>query len=152
MILRALTFLLLALSPLLSLAQPAGVTANEPVINFKLPGLNDDGIRTSLLRGNEARYINANQIDLVAMQYTLFVEDGSNKVDTTLLAPTASVFLGGKHYKVQGSEGVRIIRDELDLIGTRWTYETDQKKNRHIVLENNVRVVFRSLHLGNILK
>ncbi len=134
------------------LAQPSGVTANEPIINFKLPVLNEEGIRTSLLRGNEARYINANQIDLVAMQYTLYSDDGSNQVDSTLLAPSASVFLSGKHYKVQGAEGVRIVRDDLDVMGTQWSFALDEKKNRQITLENNVKVVFRKLHIGNILK
>jgi hypothetical protein len=154
MILRAATFfvVLLALGPLLSLAQPAGVTANEPIINFKLPVLNEEGNRSSLLRGDEARYISASQIDLVAMQYTLFDETVANKVDTTLLAPSATVFFANKRYKVQGIEGVRIVRDDLDVGGTNWTFEIDEKKDRHIVIENKVRVVFRTLHLGNILK
>jgi len=152
MILRATTFFLLTLSPLLSFAQPAGVTANAPITNFKLPEYNDDGVRTSLLRGNEARYINSSQIDLVAMNYALFKEDGSNQTDTTLLAPSASVFHTGKRYKVQGKEGVRIVRDDLDLGGTQWTFDIDEKKNRHIILETNVRVIFRTLNLGNILK
>lgn len=152
MIFRAITLLLLALSPLLSFAQPSGVTANAPIINFKLPDYTDDGIRTSLLLGNEARRISDTQIDLVAMNYTLFKADGSNQADTTLLAPSASVFHTGKNYKVQGNEGVRIVRDDLDLTGTNWIFETDEKKTRHVTLEKNVHVVFRTLNLGNILK
>ena len=150
--LRAAIVLSLALSPLLSIAQTSGVTANAPIVNFKLPVFNDAGIRTSLLRGNEARYINASQIDLVAMTYTLFKEDGSNQVETTLLAPSASVFLANKRYKVQGTEGVRIVRDDLDVSGALWSFETDERKNRHIVLEQNARVVFRTMNIGNILK
>jgi len=152
MILRAFTFLLLALSPLLSRGQSNAVTANEPIINFKLPVLNDEGVRTSLFRGNEARRINDNQIDLVAMQYTIFKPDGSHQAETTLLAPSASVFITQKRYKVQGTEGVRIVRDDLDVLGTVWSFETDEKKNRHVMIENNVRVVFRTLNIGNILK
>lgn len=153
MILRALTLLLFALIPLLCEAQPAAVTANAPIINFKLPELNEDGIRISLLRGNEARRINDNQIDLVAMQYTIFKPDGSNQAQTTLLAPSASVFFSNqKKYNVQGTEGVRIVRDDLDVMGTAWNFEIDEKKNRHVRIENNVKVVFRTLNIGNILK
>lgn len=153
MILRALTFLLLALSPLLSRAQSTAVTANEPIINFKLPELNDEGVRISLFRGNEARRINDNQIDLVAMQYTIFKPDGSNQAETTLLAPSASVFFTTqKKYNVRGNEGVRIVRDDLDVMGTVWSFEIDEKKNRHVRIENNVRVIFRTLNIGNILK
>ncbi|MFT3869597.1 MAG: hypothetical protein QM715_14170 [Nibricoccus sp.] len=152
MTLRAFTLLLFALSPLLCEAQPTAVTANAPIINFKLPELNDDGNRISLLRGNEARRINDNQIDLVAMQYIIFKPDGSNQAETSLLAPTASVFFNQKRYKVQGAEGVRIVRDDLDVAGVQWTFETDEKKNRHVVIENNVKVVFRTLNIGNILK
>lgn len=145
---RAFTFLLLALSPLTGLAQSSAVTANAPITNFKLPVLNDEGIRSSLLRGTEARYINASQIDLVGMQYMTFIEDGSNKIDTTLMAPTASVFIVNNKVKVQGEEGVRLVRDDLDVSGTHWTYDHAQKK---ITLDENVRVVFRT-ELKGILK
>lgn len=150
---RTTLFLLFVLSPLACWAQKSGVTTNAPIINFKLPGYNDDGVRTSLLRGDEAHRISDTQIDLIAMQYTIFKEDGSNQAETTLLSPSASVFLNNnKRYKVQGSEGVRIVRDDLDLGGKNWTFEADEKKNRHVLLEANVRVVFRNFNMGNILK
>lgn len=154
MIARAIiASLLLALVPLPGRAQSAGVTTTAPIVNFKLPIYNDAGLRKSLFRGNEARRIGTGQIDIVAMQYTLYKEDGSNEADTTLLAPSASVFLtANKPYKVQGAEGIRIVRDDLDLHGTRWTFETDEQQNRHVTLETNVRVVFRTLQLGNLLK
>jgi hypothetical protein len=140
-------FLLLVLSSLLSLAQ-SSVTASAPVINFKLPVLNEQGMRTSMLRGSEAHYINDTQIDLVGMQYTTFVEDGTNAVDTTLLAPVASVFIVNNKVKVHGDEGVRLIRQDIDVTGEKWTYDHDQKK---ILIERNVRVIF-CIELKDILK
>jgi hypothetical protein len=155
MTLRITVILLLALTPLVSLAQPSSVTANAPVINFKLPGLNDEGLRTSLLRGNEARYVNASQIDLVGMQYTIFAEGSPTKVDTTLLAPTASVFIINNKIKVHGEEGMRLINDDLDVSGEKWTYEHAGKNDpnpRKITIERNVRVVFRLAEMKDILK
>jgi hypothetical protein len=144
---------LLVLSPALSLAD-SSVTPNAPVINFKLPVLNDQGIRTSLLRGSEARYVDSAHIALSGMQYTTFVEDGSNKVDSTLLAPTADVVIDNNTIKVHGEETVRLIRSDVDVTGEKWTYTHETKNEstpRKIVIERNVRVVFRT-ELKDILK
>ena len=145
---RALSFLIFALSPLLALAADPGVTANAPVTNFKLPILNDAGYRSSLLRGSEARYISASQIDLIGMQYTTFIGDGTNELDSTLLAPTATVFFDHNKVKVHGEDSVRLIRKNVDVTGERWTYDHDQKR---ILIEQNVRVVFQ-IELHDILK
>jgi len=145
---HALSSLLFALCPLLTQAADSGVTPNAPVTNFKLVILNDEGFRSSLLRGSEARYINASQIDLVGMQYTTFIEDGTNEIDSTLLAPTATVFVDKNKVKVHGDEGVRLIRKNVDVTGERWTYEHSQKR---ILIEKNVHVVFH-IELKDILK
>jgi hypothetical protein len=153
MMLRALPVLLLLLSSALTAAE-SGVAASAPVINFKLPVLNEQGIRTSLLRGSEARYISSTQIDLVGMQYTTFIENTTNEVDTTLLAPTASVLIDNEKVLVRGNENVRLIRNNVDVTGEQWAYEQSGKKGstpKKIVIERNVRVVFQ-IELKNILK
>jgi len=144
---RILALALIILSPLMTLAQST-VTASAPVKNFKLPVLNEQGVRTSLLRGNEARYVNASQIDLSGMQYMAFVENNANEVETTLLAPSATVNIVKNKIKVHGDEGVRLVRNDLDVTGERWTYDHDQRK---ITIGKNVRVVFRT-GLKDILK
>jgi hypothetical protein len=141
----AVSFSLLAAG--LLLADPI-VTPNAPITNFKLPVLNEQGIRTSLLRGTEARYVSASQIELSEMQYSTFLDDGSNKVDTTLLAPSATVLIDDNKVRVQGEEGVRLVRSDIDVIGLHWMYDHSQKK---ITLEKDVRVVFRT-ELKDILK
>jgi hypothetical protein len=139
--------LVLTLTALSAAAQP-GVMANAPVKFFKLPILNQAGVRTSLLRGNEARYISATQIDLIDMQYTTFVEDGSNRVEATLLAPVASVLTQQNEVKVHGDETVRFIRDDVEVTGSKWTYDRNQKK---ISIDQDVRVLFRA-ELKGLLK
>jgi hypothetical protein len=154
MIQRVTLFLLLTLCPLLGLADSSKITANAPVTNFKLSILNDEGLRSSLLRGTEARYINDTQIDLVEMQYTIFSPANPTKVETTLLAPSASVFIVNKAVKVHGDEGVRFIRDDLDVSGENWTYEHPKKNDpapRKLSIEKNVRVTFRA-QMSDILK
>lgn len=151
--LRALTVLLLVLGSALNAAD-SGVAANAPVINFKLSILDEQGSRTGLLRGNEARYISSSQIDLVAMQYTTFLENGTNEVDSTILAPTASVLIENGKARVQGNESVRLIRKNVEVTGEQWTYNHPGKKDstpKKIVIERNVRVVFQ-IELKDILK
>lgn len=153
MMLRAIPALMILISSALTAAE-SGVAASAPVVNFKLPVLNEQGIRTSLLRGSEARYISSTQIDLVGMQYTTFIENTTNEIDSTLLAPTASVLIENEKVFVHGNEKVRLIRKNVDVTGEQWTYEQAGKKGstpKKIVIERNVRVVFQ-IELKNILK
>jgi len=137
---RAIPFLISALCPLLSFAAEHGVTTDAPITNFKLSVLSDEGFRSSLLRGSEARYISNSQIDLVGMQYTTFIEGEAGELDATLLAPTATVFIDHNKVKVHGDENVRLLRKNLDVTGEQWTYD---HSNKRILIEKNVHVVFR---------
>jgi hypothetical protein len=145
---RALPFLFSIFCPLLATADNPGVTANAPVTNFKLTLLTDEGFRSSLLRGSEARYISDTQIDLVGMQYTTFLEGAAGELDATLLAPSASVFIDKNKVKVHGDENVRLLRKDLDVTGEQWTYDHAQKR---ILIEKNVHVIFR-IEMKDILK
>lgn len=153
MILRAITVLLFGLGSALNAAD-SGVAANAPVINFKLTLLDEQGNRTGLLRGDEARYISSSQIDLIAMQYTTYIENSANEIDSTLIAPTASVFMENGKARVHGNDSVRLIRKNIEVTGEQWTYEHSGKNNatpKMIVIERNVRVVFQ-IELKDILK
>ena len=153
MMLRALPLLLLAFGSTLTAAE-TGSAPNEPVINFKLPVLNEQGFRTSLLRGSEARYISTSQIDLVGMQYTTFKEKSNNEVETTLLAPTATVFIDQHKVRVSGNDSVRLIGKGVDVTGEKWTYEHAGKNDttpKKIIIERNVHAVFQT-ELKDILK
>jgi len=145
---RAIPFLLSVLCPLLASAADHGVTTDAPVTNFKLSILSDEGFRSSLLRGSEARYISNSQIDLVGMQYTTFIEGEAGELDATLLAPTATVFIDHNKVKVHGDENVRLLRKNLDVSGEQWTYD---HANKRILIEKNVHVVFR-IEMKDILK
>ena len=151
---RVLALFLALLCPLLATAADHGVTADAPITEFKLTVLSDEGFRSSLLRGSEARYVNDNQIDLVGMQYSTFMENEAGDLDATLLAPTATVFINNKKVKVQGDGAVRLLRKDLDVTGEKWTYEHAGKHDstpKKLVIEKNVHVIFR-IEMKDILK
>lgn len=122
---------------------------NAPVKKFRLPGFNDQGFRTSLLQGDEARMISATQIDLKEMHFTLFQGDEKNSVDSTLLAPVATVLIQDQNkIVVQGEGSVRFIRPDIDASGQQWKYEHAEK---HLTMHKDVRLVIRA-ELKDILK
>lgn len=122
---------------------------NAPVKKFRLPQFNEQGFRTGLLEGDEARLISQTQIDITEMHFTIFSGDESNTVDTTLLAPTATILIPDpQHVVVEGKGPVRVVRSDLDASGVDWTYLHAEKK---VSMRKNVHVVFRS-ELTNLLK
>jgi len=122
---------------------------NAPVKKFRLPQFNDQGFRTGLLEGDEARLISQTQIDIKEMHFTVFSGDENNAVDTTLLAPTATIHIPDpQHIVVEGKGPLRVVRSDLDASGADWTYAHAEKK---ISMRKHVHVIFRS-ELTDLLK
>lgn len=134
--------------PVLIRADDSAARPNAPISQFKLPTFNSEGNRVSLLRGAEARYVSPTQIDLTAMDLTLYFGDGTDRVDTVLRAPSASVLLNDSKIRVRGDQQVHVTREDLDATGERWTYD---HTDRRILIEKNVHVVFR-MELKDLLK
>ena len=139
---------------LFSLLAPAAFSAglsgvNAPVKKFRLPSFNDQGFRTSLLEGETATMISPTQIDMKEMHLTLFTGDEKGSVDTTLLAPLATVrILEQNKILVEGKSSVRLVRSDLDVSGEDWAYRHSDK---HLAIRKNVRVVVHA-ELNDILK
>jgi lipopolysaccharide assembly outer membrane protein LptD (OstA) len=124
----------------------ASVETNAPVKNISLPTFTKDDYRSVLLRGNEALFVSAQQINVTGMQLTMFAGDATNRVETVIISPEARFF--PDRNVAEGEHNVRVLRDDVEMSGTKWTYDKDQKK---VVLEGNVRVIFR-VQLKDILK
>ena len=124
----------------------SSVIANAPVKNLRLPGFNDAGHRTSLLRAGEARYISQTQIDVLELNFAQFAGDGSTETVNLLLAPAATVTIAGKnHYLISGKQSVRLIAPKAEATGEDWTYEHHDKSDHgRLVMNKNVRVVFHT--------
>ncbi len=126
-----------------------GQADGTPVKHFRLPTFNDQGYRSSLLVGDEATIVSAAQIDIKEMHFTLFTGDETNAIDTTLLAPVATVRIQEhSHTIVDGKGPVRVVRTDLDASGENWTFAYPEKK---LTMRANVHVVIRA-PLGDLLK
>lgn len=133
--------------PVLFAANTTGLHA--PVTKFRLPSFNDQGFRSTMLEGTEAKIISTSQIDMKDMQFTLFTGDENSTVDTTLVAPTATVrILEKNQISVEGGNSVRLVRDDLDAYGENWSYRHAEKR---LIMRKNVRVVIHA-QLNDILK
>jgi hypothetical protein len=135
---------LLLLAP--NLGRAVEDTSSEPAKNFILPTFTSEGYYKMRLCGSEARMLTLRLIEFDDMKLTVFSGDASNHVDSVLLSPLARVSLDEDIARGPGS--IRLIRDDLDLTGERWTYDHAKKS---ISIAKNVRVVFHS-ELTDLLK
>ncbi|MFA5263814.1 MAG: hypothetical protein WC378_08295 [Opitutaceae bacterium] len=136
-------FLALALAAS-TLAVP--IETSAPVKKFSLPTFTPEGPRSMLLRGEEARFKTAQQIDITEMQLTLFDGKPDEKVDTVFVSAAATFF--PSRQVAEGDKGVRIVRPDVEMYGEKWIYEHQRKK---VVIDGRVRVIFRA-QLKDILK
>jgi hypothetical protein len=135
-------FLLLSPSPFLLRARE--ITA--PARNWVLPLFTPEGYRSMIARGSEARAATNHRFEVTNLNLTLFTGDAATAVDTVILSPQATFLPDEK--RAHGEKSVRVIRDDVEASGTRWTYWHDQKK---ISLDGDVRVTFQA-ELKDLLK
>jgi len=125
--------------------RPTSLTANAPVINFRVPTFNGE-YRSWLLCGAEGIYVNDNRLDVVDLNLTVFSGDASNRVESVFLSPSAVVLLNEK--RVRGPGALRLITDDFEAAGEDWIYDHPQKK---VSIHRDVRVVFHA-RLNDILR
>lgn len=133
--------------------QPARTGAASPAVsaspatNWVLPLFTDrEGYRSMTLRGSEIRPAADGSIGVTDLSITVFSEDAQARVDSVLLSSHAT-FLP-KANRAAGDGAVRLIRDDLEVNGTGWTYDHAGKK---VSIRRNVRVAFKA-QLNDILK
>jgi hypothetical protein len=143
---RSLSLLLLAAAGPCASLLAAPIEAGAPIKYFSLPVFTNEGFRSMLLKGNEAVLVGTQRIDVTDMTLTVFTGKADNRVDTVMTSTLASFFPQEK--RAEGDKGVRIIRDDVDMTGTRWKYDHPGKK---VVIDGNVRVIFPT-QLVDILK
>jgi hypothetical protein len=105
-----------------------------------------EGYRQMSVRGSEVHPAGPGEINVTDLSITIYSGDAAAHVETMLLSPTASFFT--KVNRASGEKSVRVIRDDLEATGTRWTYDQAQKK---VSLDGRVRIVFNA-ELKDLLK
>lgn len=128
------------------LSASAESIATAPIVNFKLPTFTSEGYRSMLLHGGEAVIPDAQKIDVKQMHLTLFNKKRDEKV-TTIFLSTFATFYPQRQF-AEGDKGVRVIRDEVEASGERWSYD---HKTEKIEIDGDVHVTFRD-QLTDILK
>ena len=120
-----------------------------PVKKFRLPTFNAEGFRTGFLTGEEALIVSAGQIDIKEMHLSTFSGDEAGTLETTLLAPVATVRVQEREQiRVEGKQSVRLVRPEVDATGQDWEYD---HQNKRLLIRSDVHVVYRAV-LKDFLK
>lgn len=128
-------------------SQAAPPPAAVPAKNWVLPLFTaKEGFRSMTLRGSEVKPVGTARVEVVDLSITVFSGDAAANVETMLLSPAASFF--PKEKRATGEKTVRLIRDDIELVGEGWAYDHEGKR---VSLARNVRVVFRA-QLNDILK
>ncbi len=118
------------------------IRAPAPVKNFSLPFFNDEGFRTMLIRGNEARLANPAKPELTDVTVSLFSGDAANRVEAVLLATEATVDTAAK--TVVGTGPMRLVQEEFEATGERWFYDYNDPDTINLRIERKARIVFRA--------
>ena len=122
------------------------ITANTPIVNFRLPTFTPDGHRSWLIRGSEAMVHDQNLIDVRELALTIFTGDASDRIETMILSPVAQV--APNDQLARGPQSIRLINDAFEATGTGWEYVYREKK---VSLHRSVRVTIHS-ELKDLLK
>jgi hypothetical protein len=114
--------------------------ATNPAVNWVLPLFTDaDGFRSMTLRGSTVKPGPGGGIAVTDLNITVFSGDAAARVETVLLSHAAMFY--PKESRAAGTDGVRAIRDEIEVTGQDWTYEHSGKK---VSIRKNVRVVYQA--------
>ena len=142
---NARTLLLLPVA-MLAFAAPAQMTPDAPIKNFKLPMFNNAGVKIWDLRGEEAKYISKDQVDLFTMDLKVFENDGSGRLRLEIESPHATVF--ANQHVVAGPDSIRVLNKDFEISGSDYTWRGHEQS---VTIRRDVRVVFKT-PLEDILK
>jgi len=117
-----------------------------PAKNWALPLFTKEGYRQMTLRGDEVRPVSSDQVDISGMTVTVFSGDARAKVDSFLSSPDATFLINEKIAK--GPHSVRLVRDDVEVTGSEWTYLYNERK---VLIARDAHVVFHAA-MPDILK
>ena len=110
-----------------------------PVQDFILPHFGNDGYKEWELRGEEAIYVDRNQINIVEMELNTYSGDLSLSTDLQIHSPKARLY--HRENRVQSMEDIFISNKAYTVEGTNWEWEA---KRSRFIIQRNVRVIFKA--------
>ena len=126
--------------------------ATAPAKNWVLPLFTTEGHHWMTLRGTEVRPIDADRIDVMELNMTIFSGDAAARIVSVMLSPAATFF--PRENRVQGAQSLRVLRFRdngeivAEITGEEWTFAPAREK---VSIRRNAHVVFKE-QLTNILK
>jgi len=124
-----------------------GAEAPPPAMNWVLPIFTDkEGYRSLTARGSEVRPLGNDSVTVTDLNITVFSGDAASQVETVFLSPLANFNRNAK--RADGDQSVRIVRDDLEATGKKWTYDHGQKR---VTLQGKVRITFNA-EIKDLLK
>ncbi|MGH7996024.1 MAG: hypothetical protein ACREFX_06705 [Opitutaceae bacterium] len=132
--------------PAAALAQGVGLRGLAPAHNWALDLFTPEGFRSMTLRGDTVQPLDANRIHVIDLNITVFSGTAANTVTTILLSPSAT--FDSKEDKASGTEGVRVIQGDTEIVGHRWTFIRAGEK---ISIRDGVRVSLKGA-INDMLK
>lgn len=124
----------------------AQLMPDAPVSDFRLPMFGDDGFLDWDLRGEEARFMKEEQIDLAGMRLSVYDELQPGRVETLIISPQA-VFLIESN-EIIGNETITVEGDNFFATGKNWRWIGEEKS---VEIDGSVKVTF-SENLSGILQ
>jgi hypothetical protein len=136
---KTLLLVLFALGGSSLFAQMPTGKEGAPAQNWEMKIFTKEGYRSMILRGTEVRLGTANRYDVIDLSITVFTGGADARIDSILLSPSANFF--AKENRASGNQTMRLIRDDMEITGERWTYVHAQQK---VTIQQNTRVVFHA--------
>lgn len=143
---RPRLWLALALAASLGTLAAQDLSTMPPASNWVLPLFTKEGYRQMTLRGAQVRSLSSDQIEIKGLDITVFTGSPDAKVDSVLLSPAATFQVSKKI--AGGDQGVRVVREDLEVTGEVWSYDYNQKE---VLISKRAHVVF-SAALPDMLK
>jgi hypothetical protein len=126
----------------------AATKGPAPIKQFEFPIFGENYVRTGFIKGDDVQYVSETQFDVGGMNLSAYAKNAPGRVETVLIAPAASVFVKDNNVIVRGDKSMRIVRDDLDASGQKWSYDHNRKV---VVIDGSVHVIIRA-ELKDILK
>ncbi len=116
----------------------AQMVPDAPIENFRLPMFGDDGYRAWDLRGDQALYISADQVDVLGMLLRVYAGGAEERVRILIESAEAHVHISRN--EAHGDKRITVSGDNYTAKGEEWSWLPDKDR---ILIRRNVRVTFR---------